>query len=159
MPYPALNAAFDPLLPPGLRHYWKANFVEELTDDAIAVHLEHGPKLPAMQSTMHLYPINGAVHRVDADETAFGHREANFATVIAGMWPDAADDERGIAWVRDYADALAPHSEEGGYVNFMAGDDQGRVRANYGANYDRLVEVKRRYDPGNLFHHNQNIAP
>ncbi|MBO0826971.1 MAG: FAD-binding oxidoreductase [Streptosporangiales bacterium] len=159
MPYPALNAAFDPLLPPGLRHYWKANFVKDLTDDAIAAHLEHGPELPALQSTMHIYPINGACHRVASDETAFAYRDAEFATVIAGMWPDAADDEKGIAWVRDYYAATAPLSEEGGYVNFMAGDDQDRVRANYGANHDRLVEVKRRYDPDNLFHLNQNIAP
>lgn len=159
MPYPALNAAFDPLLPPGLRHYWKANFVKELTDDAIAAHLEHGPRLPALQSTMHIYPINGACHRVAADETAFAYRDANFAMVIAGMWPDAADDDKGISWVRDYHAATAPHSEEGGYVNFMAGDDQGKVRANYGGNYDRLVDVKRKYDPDNLFHLNQNIAP
>ena len=91
--------------------------------------------------------------------TAFAHRDANFATVIAGMWPDPADNEANIAWVRDYYDATAPHSEEGGYINFMAGDDQDRIRANYGANYDRLVEVKRAYDPDNLFHLNQNIAP
>lgn len=159
MPYPALNSAFDALLPPGLRHYWKANFVKELTDDAITAHLEHGPKVPALQSTMHIYPIDGACHRVGADDTAFAHRDANFATVIAGMWPDAADDEDSIAWVRDYSDAITPHSEAGGYVNFMAADDQERVRANYGPSYDRLVEVKRKYDSGNLFHLNQNIAP
>ncbi|MQA03336.1 MAG: FAD-binding protein [Streptosporangiales bacterium] len=159
MPYPVLNSAFDALLPPGLRHYWKANFVMELTDDAIAAHLEHGPKLPAMQSTMHIYPINGACHRVAQDETAFAARDANFATVIAGMWPDAADDEAAISWVRDYYAATAPHSEDSGYVNFMAADDANRVRVNYGANYDRLVEVKRSYDPGNLFHLNQNIEP
>jgi FAD/FMN-containing dehydrogenase len=108
---------------------------------------------------MHLYPINGAVRRVPSDATAFGHRDANFATVIVGCWPDPADSEGNIKWVRDYSDATAPLSEEGGYINFMAADDQGRVPANYGANYDRLVEVKRAYDPGNLFHLNQNIAP
>ena len=75
------------------------------------------------------------------------------------MWPDPAQNEANIAWVRDYYDATAPLSEDGGYINFMAGDDQGRIRANYGPNYDRLVEVKRRYDPDNLFHLNQNIAP
>ncbi|MQA80285.1 MAG: FAD-binding protein [Streptosporangiales bacterium] len=159
MPYPALNSAFDPLLPPGLRHYWKANFVKELTDDAIAAHLEHAPGLPALESTVHIYPINGACHRVASDETAFAYRDANFATVIAGMWPDEADDDKATSWVRDYYAATAPHSEQGGYVNFMAADDQDRVRVNYGANYDRLVEVKRRYDPDNLFHLNQNITP
>ncbi len=159
MPYPALNSAFDALYPPGLQHYWKANFVKELTDDAIEAHLEHGAKVPAMTSTMHIYPINGAVHRLASDETAFAYRDANFATVIAGMWPDPAHNAANIKWVRDYYDATAPHSESGGYINFMAGDDQGRIEANYKGNYKRLVGVKKKYDPDNLFHVNQNIKP
>ena len=159
MPYPALNSAFDALVPPGLQHYWKANFVTELTDDAIEAHLEHGPKVPVVNSTVHIYPINGAVNRVASDATAFAYRDATFATVIAGMWPDAADNEDNIKWVRDYYDATAPLSEEGAYVNFMAGDDQDRVKVSYGGNYDRLVEVKRKYDPDNLFRLNQNIKP
>ena len=159
MPYPALNSAFDALVPPGLQHYWKANFVTELTDDAIAAHLEHGPKVPVVNSTMHIYPINGAAQRVAPDSTAFAYRDATFATVIAGMWPDAADNDANTAWVKDYYAATAPHSEEGGYVNFMAEDDQSRIRANYRGNYDRLAETKRRYDPDNLFRHNQNIQP
>ena len=159
MPYPALNSAFDALVPPGLQHYWKANFVTELTDDAIAAHLEHGPKIPVVNSTMHIYPINGAAQRVAPDSTAFAYRDATFATVIAGMWPDPADNDANTAWVKDYYAATAPHSEEGGYVNFMAEDDQSRIRANYRGNYDRLAEIKRRYDPDNLFRHNQNIQP
>ncbi len=159
MPYPVLNSAFDALLPPGLQHYWKTDFVHELTDEAIDVHLEHGPKVPALQSTMHIYPMDGAVQRVAPDATAFAYRDVGFATVIAGMWPDPADNERNIQWVRDYWEAIHPHSAEGGYVNFMAGDDQDRIRASYGDNYDRLVEVKKSYDPENLFHMNQNIAP
>ncbi|WSP36694.1 FAD-binding oxidoreductase [Streptomyces sp. NBC_01244] len=159
MPYPALNSAFDALVPPGLQHYWKANFVTELSDDAIAAHLVHGPRVPAVNSTVHIYPINGACHRVAPDATAFAYRDASFATVIAGMWPDPADNEANTAWVRDYYGATAPHSEEGGYVNFMADDDQDRIRANYKGNYDRLVQVKGTYDPGNLFHLNQNIKP
>ena len=159
MPYPALNSAFDALVPPGLQHYWKANFVTELTDDMIAAHEEHGPKVPAVNSTVHIYPINGACHRVASDATAFAYRDANFATVIAGMWPDPTQNEANTAWVRDYYAATAPLSEEGGYVNFMAGDDQDRIKANYRGNYDRLVEVKRTYDPDNLFHVNQNIKP
>ncbi|HVK21756.1 MAG TPA: FAD-binding oxidoreductase [Actinokineospora sp.] len=159
MPYPALNSAFDALLPPGLQHYWKANFVTELTDDAIAAHLEHGPKLPALNSTMHIYPINGACHRVGAEDTAFAYRDANFATVIAGMWPDPETNDAGIKWVRDYYDATSPHSEAGGYINFMSDDDQSRIQDNYGGNYARLVDVKRKYDPDNLFHMNQNIKP
>jgi FAD/FMN-containing dehydrogenase len=159
MPYPALNSAFDALVPPGLQHYWKANFVTELTDEIIDAHLAHGPKVPAVSSTVHIYPINGACHRVAPDATAFAYRDANFATVIAGMWPDPADNEANIQWVRSYYDATARYSEDGGYVNFMAGDDADRIRSNYRGNYERLVTVKREYDPGNLFHLNQNIKP
>ncbi|MEV0056074.1 FAD-binding oxidoreductase [Saccharopolyspora shandongensis] len=159
MPYPLLNGTFDVLVPPGLQHYWKANFVVELTDEMIAAHVEHGPRVPMVNSTVHIYPINGACHRVAPDATAFAYRDANFATVIAGMWPDPADNAANIAWVRDYYAATAPHSEEGGYVNFMAGDDQGRIKANYRGNYDRLAQVKRAYDPENLFHLNQNVRP
>jgi FAD/FMN-containing dehydrogenase len=159
MPYAAINSLFDGLVPPGLQHYWKANFVTELTDAAIAAHAEHGPKVPAVNSTVHIYPINGAVHDVASDATAFAYREANFATVIAGMWPDPADNEANTAWVHSYYDATAPESEEGGYINFMSGDDQSRIKANYRGNYARLVDVKRAYDPDNLFHVNQNIQP
>ncbi len=159
MPYPALNSAFDALVPAGMQHYWKANFVKELTDEAIDAHLQHGPKVPVVNSTAHIYPINGAAHRVAPDATAFAYRDATFATVIAGMWPDPAQNEANTRWVRDYYDATAPHSEAGGYVNFMAGDDQDRIKANYRGNYQRLVEIKRAYDPDNLFRLNQNIKP
>ncbi|HCU94128.1 MAG TPA: oxidoreductase [Actinobacteria bacterium] len=159
MPYPALNSAFDALVPRGLQHYWKAVFVGELTDEAIAAHLEHGPRVPVVNSTMHLYPINGACHDVPADATAFGHRDADYACVIAGMWPDPADNEANTQWVRDYYAALAPHSQAGGYTNFASADDQQRVRDNFGTGYPRLAEIKQRYDPGNLFHLNQNITP
>ena len=159
MPYAALNSAFDALVPPGLQHYWKASFVSELTDEAIAAHVEHGSKVPVVNSTMHLYPINGACHDVAPDATAFGHRDATFAAVIAGMWPDPADNEANTRWVKDYYAAIEPHSQPGGYVNFASADDQGKVAENYGANYGRLREVKRRYDPDNLFRLNQNIRP
>ena len=159
MPYPAMNSLFDVLYPPGLQHYWKPAFSGELTDEIIEAHMAHGPKVPAVQSTMHLYPINGAVHDVAPDATAFGHRNAKYGTVIAGMWPDPAQNEANIRWVRDYYRAIAPHSEEGGYINFASGDDMDRVRANYGRSYDRLVEIKTKYDPDNVFRFNQNVAP
>ena len=108
---------------------------------------------------MHLYPINGAWHRVAATDTAFAYRDATFAPVIVAAWQDPTHDTERIQWVRDYYQALTPHSEAGGYVNFMAGDDQGRIEANYRGNYGRLVDVKRKYDPGNLFRLNQNIDP
>ena len=159
VPYPAINAAFDGLFPKGIRQYWKGNFVKDLTDDAIAAHVEHGARTPTVSSTMHLYPIDGACHRVGADETAFGHRDANFSMVVVSAWEDPADDEANTEWVRQYSAAIAPHSEPGGYINFMAADDDDRVPANYGDNYARLVDVKRRYDPDNLFRVNQNIQP
>jgi FAD/FMN-containing dehydrogenase len=159
VPYPAINTAFDGLFPQGLRQYWKGNFVKELTDEAIAAHVKHGPKAPNASSTMHLYPINGASHRVAPDATAFGHRDANFSMVILAGSQNPSEDEASKKWVRDYSDAVAPHSEVGGYVNFMDGDDEKRIRANYGANYDQLVKIKRKYDPDNLFRVNQNIVP
>jgi len=159
MPYPALNTAFDALLPAGLQHYWKASFARELSDEAIAVHTDFGARVPAIQCAVHLYPIDGAVQRVGADETAFAYRDVNFAPVIAGMWEDPADNDTNIAWVRGYYEALEPYSAEGGYINFMDGDDQTRIKANYRGNYERLAAIKAKYDPGNLFHLNQNIKP
>jgi FAD/FMN-containing dehydrogenase len=159
LPYAALNSMFDPLLPAGLQHYWKASFATTLTDEAIAEHMRHGPNLPNVESAVHFHTVNGAVHDLAADATAFGHRDATINTVIAGMWPDPADNEANTAWVRDYHAAIAPHSQPGGYVNFASADDQSRVADNYGANYTRLREVKRRYDPDNLFRLNQNIRP
>jgi FAD/FMN-containing dehydrogenase len=159
MPYAALNSAFDALHPPGLRHYWKTSFATDLTDEAIEANLTHGPAVPVVNSTVHIYSINGAVQRVAPDATAFAYRDATFATVIAGMWPDPNDDDANIEWVRGYYDAIAPYSQEGGYINFMSADDQDKIRASYRQNYDRLVEVKRAWDPGNVFRVNQNIAP
>jgi FAD/FMN-containing dehydrogenase len=159
MPYPALNAAFDGLFPKGLRSYWKGSYVTELTDAAIEAHVAHGPNVPGVSATMHLYPINGAAGRVGSDETAFAYRGATFAPVIVAAWDDRADDQARIKWVRDYYEAIAPHSEVGGYINFMSDDDQDRIEDNYSGNYRRLVDVKRAYDPDNLFRHNQNIKP
>lgn len=159
VPYPAINAAFDGLFPTGIRQYWKGNFVKELTDEAIAAHVQHGPNAPTVSSSMHLYPINGACQDVAADATAFGHRDANFAMVVLAASDDPANDAAITKWVRDYSDAVTPYSEPGGYINFMDDDDVGRVVDNFGGNYGRLRKLKRQYDPDNLFHINQNIAP
>ena len=159
MPYPALNTLFDPLLPAGLQHYWKASFARDLSDEAIAVHADHGARVPAIQCAVHLYPIDGAVQRVGADETAFAYRDVNYSPVIAGMWENPADNDKNVAWVRSYYEALEPYSAEGGYINFMDGDDQSRIKANYRGNYGRLAAIKANYDPANLFHLNQNIQP
>jgi len=159
MPYPALNSAFDALFPKGIRSYWKGSFLRGLPDAAIDQHLVHGARVPEVSATMHLYPINGACHRVGPDESAFAYRDATFAQVIVAAWQDPGADDARIRWVRDYYEATRPYAEPGGYVNFMAGDDGGRVRDNYAGHYRRLAEIKARYDPANLFHLNQNIVP
>lgn len=159
MPYPEVNMFFDELLPPGLRHYWKANASNGFSDDAIAVHLEHGLKVPTVQSGLFVFPINGACHRVSDDATAFANRHTAFSAVIGGSWSDRADDAANTKWVREYFDALKPFTEAGGYVNFMAEDDQDLAGLSYGKKYRRLQEIKTRYDPGNLFKVNQNIPP
>jgi len=159
MPYPAMNSMFDGLVPAGLQHYWKAVYVRDLTDGAIDAHMKFGPRVPVVNSTIHIYPINGAVHDVATEATAFGHRDAKYATVIAGMWPDPKQNEVNIRWVKDYYAALAPYSERGGYINFAASDDTDRVGANFGSNFDQLRKLKSKYDPSNRFRINQNITP
>lgn len=159
MPYPALNQAFDALQPKGILSYWKADYLPELSDDAIAAHIRYGTTIPTVQTAVHLYSIDGAVQRVGQSETAFANRNMKFAPVIAAFWQEPADTDANIAWAREYAQALRPYSAPGGYINFMDGDDQGRVAENYGPNYQRLREVKAKYDPQNLFHVNQNITP
>lgn len=159
MPYPFLNGAFDEGNPPGLQGYWKADFARGLSDDILRVAQEYGSTVPSLPTANHFYPIDGAVHRVAADATAFPNRSANFAPVIAGQWESPADNEANIAWVRGYWRALHEFTEPGGYINFQDADDQPRIEANYGANYARLAEVKAQYDPDNFFHVNQNIRP
>ena len=159
MPLPAANALFDPLYPPGLQWYWRADFVNELSDQAIARHVEHGSALPTMHSTMHLYPIDGAAHRVGKNDTPFSYRDANWAEVIVGVDPDPANAARITTWCKDYFDALHPYSAGGAYVNFMMDEGQERVQASFRDNYQRLAAVKGKYDPTNLFRVNQNIRP
>ncbi len=160
IPHPALQGMFDGIYPKGDQWYWKADFVNELSDEAIAAHVEHGTNLPTNKSTMHLYPIDGAASRVAKDATAWAYRDAKWASVIVGVSPDAADNARMTAWARGYWEALHPHSAGGAYVNMMMADEgNDRIRASYGDNYDRLTSVKKQYDPDNLFRVNQNIAP
>ena len=159
MPYPVLQGLFDGLYPPGLQWYWKGDFFRELSDDAIKLHVQHGAKLPTPLSTMHLYPVDGAVHRVAGDDTAFSFRDSRWSQVIVGVDPDPANNERIAAWARGYWNALHPYSAGGAYVNFMMEEGQERVMATYQDNYMRLVEIKKKYDPENLFRINQNINP
>ncbi len=160
MPFPALQALFDPLLPTGLQRYWKGDFVKELTDAAIEEHLRHAAKAPTELSLMHLYPIDKAVHAVKSDDTPWGARDATWSMVIAAIDPDPANAGALQSWARAYWEGIHPYNLSGGYVNFMSDDEgEGRVKASYGANYLRMVAVKRKYDPGNLFRVNQNIDP
>ena len=159
MPYPVLQGAFDALYPPGDQWYWRADFVNELSDGAIAEHVRFAAKLPTPKSTMHLYPIDGAAHRVKSADTPFAYRDAQWAEVIVGVSPDPKDREKITAWTKDYWDALHPYSAGGAYVNMMMDEGDERIRASYRGNYTRLAAVKRRYDPDNLFRVNQNIRP
>jgi FAD/FMN-containing dehydrogenase len=159
VPWPALQQLFDGLYPPGLQWYWKADFFNDLSDQAIELHTKYAEQLPTMHSTMHLYPISGAVHDVGKDETAFRFRDANFSEVMVGVDPDPANNERMIAWARNYWTALHPYSAGGGYINMIMDEGQDLVRAAYGENYDRLAQIKAKYDPENLFRVNQNIVP
>jgi FAD/FMN-containing dehydrogenase len=159
MPFPALQSLFDPLLPPGLQWYWRADFVKEFGDAAIAKHLEHASKVPPGLSQVHIYPIDGAAHRVGKSDTAFSYRDANFALVIVGVDQNPANAGTITTWCKDYFDALHAYSAGGAYVNFMMDEGQDRVKAAFRDNYDRLASVKKRYDPTNFFRVNQNIRP
>jgi len=159
MPYPGFQSMFDALYPPGLQWYWRADFVRELPDEAIDRHAEFGARLPTVHSTMHLYPIDGAAHDVGPAETAFSYRDANWAQVIVGVDPDPANASAIRQWTVDYWQATHPYSAGGGYINFLMNEGQDRVRASYRDNYQRLTDLKTTYDPENVFHVNQNIAP
>lgn len=160
MPFPALQSLFDGLLPKGLQWYWKGDFVKALPDAAIDAHLEHAMQSPTELSLMHLYPIDGAVHRVRSQDTAWSCRDATWSMVIAGIDPDPARAPELRKWGREYWEAVHRFNPGGAYVNFMMDDEaDGRVQATYGSNYGRLTQIKRKYDPGNLFRVNQNIKP
>src|SRR6266478_6436184 len=160
IPHPALQSMFDALYPPGLQWYWRADFVNEINDEAVAQHVRFGNALPSMHSTMHMYPINGAASRVGKNDTAWNYRDSNWAQVMVGVDPDPANKEKIISWTKSYYDAVHPYSAGGAYVNFLMGDEgEERVKKTYGGNYDRLVAIKKKYDPENFFRVNQNIKP
>jgi FAD/FMN-containing dehydrogenase len=160
MPFPAMQALFDPFFPKGLQWYWKGDFVKTLSDEAIDVHIAQAARAPSELCLTHFYPINGAVHRVASDATAWSVRDATFSMVIAAIDNDPKQADALKAWGRDYWNAVHPFNMDGGYVNFMMDDESaGRVQASYGHNYARLAVIKAKYDPSNLFRVNQNIEP
>jgi FAD/FMN-containing dehydrogenase len=159
MPHPVIQGAFDGVYPPGDQWYWRADFVREIPDEAIAEHAKFAAELPTWKSTMHLYPVDGAAHDVAADATPWGYRDARWASVIVGVDADPANAETIKSWAINYFDALHQYSSGGAYVNMMMDEGQDRVKASYRGNYDRLAAVKATFDPENVFRINQNIHP
>jgi FAD/FMN-containing dehydrogenase len=158
-PYAAWQKAFDPLLVPGARNYWKTHNFTELPDAALDVLVQGAQRLAGPECEVFLAQVGGAASRVAPDATAYGHRDARFVMNIHGRWTEARDDASGIAWARDLFKAMEPYASAGAYVNFMSHDEGERVESAYGTNYARLVQVKERYDPQNVFRVNQNIRP
>jgi FAD/FMN-containing dehydrogenase len=159
IPYPMVNTLLDGAFPEGALNYWKSGFLTDLSDDAIDVMVDAFERVPSTMTGIFLDHIHGAATRVAPDATAFPHRDDAFSVLVLGQWADPAETDVNIAWVRDTFELLRPHMSERRYTNFLAADDAGAVRLGYGANYERLVEVKRKYDPENLFHLNHNIDP
>lgn len=159
IPMPALNTMFDALYPPGMQWYWRAHYIKEFSPESIQVNIKHGSKIPTMHSTTHLYPIDGYCHNISNTETAWANRDARWAQVIVGVDPSPDKANEITAWCKNYYNDLTPHAMGGAYVNFMMEEGQERIKASYKENYERLVEVKTKYDPENFFHINQNIKP
>jgi FAD/FMN-containing dehydrogenase len=158
-PYTQWQQAFDPLLTPGSRNYWKSHNFTELSDGALDSMIEYAGQLPSSQCEIFVGLIAGAANRRPSNATAYGHRDARFVMNVHGRWDELADDKRCITWARDFFKASAPFASAGAYINFMTDDEQERIASAYGANYDRLLEIKYKYDPENIFHVNQNIKP
>jgi FAD/FMN-containing dehydrogenase len=158
-PYTQWQQAFDPLLAPGARNYWKSLNFTDLSDGLWDVVLAAAGRLPTPECEIFIGMIAGAANRVPADAMAYFHRDAKFVMNVHGRWQEASDDARGVAWAREFFTAAQPYASAGGYVNFMTAEEDDRVPAAYGSNYQRLRAIKKAFDPENLFHHNQNIAP
>ncbi len=163
MPYTQLQCMLDEGFPAGLQNYWKSNFLSGLDETAIELLVDHVRNAPSPNSAIAIEHFGGAVNRVGINDTAFNHRGARYNLIILGMWPDASAKDENVSWVRNLWDAMQPYSSGGVYVNYLGQEtDEGadRVKAAYGPEkYERLVTIKNKYDPGNLFRLNQNIKP
>lgn len=158
-PYTQWQQAFDPLLTPGARNYWKSHNFTELSDGALDSIIKYAGKLPTPQCEIFIGLIDGASNRIPSDAMAYCHRDAKFVMNVHGRWDEAAQDEKCISWARAFFKASAPYASAGVYVNFMTAEEGDRIAAAYGSNYDRLIQIKKKYDPENIFHNNQNIKP
>ena len=159
MPYPAIQTLFDGLFPPGLQWYWRADFFDQLSPEIRVQHLKFGSEIPTPLSQMHLYPISGAASRVGKAETAWAYRGARYAGVIVGVDQNPENKEKITHWCKEYWEGLHPYSAGGAYSNFMMDEGQERVQASYKHNFERLTQIKKKYDPENFFRVNQNIKP
>jgi FAD/FMN-containing dehydrogenase len=157
-PFVGWQTAFDPLLTPGARNYWKSHDFKELSDAVFDALVDAAQRLPSNECDLMVAQVGGQINRVPADATAFPRRDVAFVVNVHTRWRDPAQDAQCIAWARKLFDALAPHAMGSVYVNFLPADETDRVRNAFGPNYARLAEIKRRYDPQNLFRLNQNIA-
>jgi FAD/FMN-containing dehydrogenase len=158
-PYTAWQQAFDPLLAPGARNYWKSHNFEQLSTDAIELIIEYAGKLPSPHCEIFVGTIGGQTARVAPDAMAYSSRDAKYVMNVHGRWESAAEDERCIGWAREFFARSQPFASRGAYINFLTQDETDRVAFAYGETYERLVEIKKKYDPTNLFRMNQNIKP
>jgi FAD/FMN-containing dehydrogenase len=159
MPFVTWQTILDPLLTPGMRNYWKSHDLREVSDGLIDTLIAHARKIPDPQTEIAFAQLGEGVSKVSKDATAYTHRDATFVMNVHGRWDSPANDTKCIAWVRELFQAVTPFATGGVYVNFLTQEEQGRVRLAYGSNYDRLVKLKLKYDPDNLFRINQNIPP
>ncbi|MDX1745118.1 MAG: BBE domain-containing protein, partial [Halobacteriales archaeon] len=157
--YTGLQRLLTETAAPGYRNYWKSNYLAGLPDEAIDIILEHCDPLPSDRSSVFFETMGGAINRVEADATAFPHRDAAFSITAWARWTDSAADDEHRGWARNLSKAMEPYTTDGVYVNFLSREGDERVEAAYGANHDELASVKATYDPGNLFRMNQNIEP
>jgi hypothetical protein len=158
-PYTAWQQAFDPLLTKGARNYWKSHNFARLSDGAIDAIIEYAGKLPSPQCEIFIGTIGGQTTRVAPDAMAYSSRDANYVMNVHGRWESAAEDERCIAWAREFFAKSEPFASGGAYINFLTEEETDRIAFAYGATYKRLVEIKKKYDPTNFFRMNQNIKP
>lgn len=158
-PYVQWQQAFDPLLTPGARNYWKSHYFTELSDEALDTMISYAGKLPSPHTEIFIGLLSGAANRVASDAMAYPHRQVKYVMNVHGRWEQASEDQKCINWSREFFNASAPYADGGVYSNFMTDDETTRIASAYGSNFDRLAQIKKKYDPENLFHLNQNIKP
>jgi FAD/FMN-containing dehydrogenase len=159
IPHTQMQSMLDAAFPPGNRNYWRSTFLNGLSDELFDVLIEYAGRMASPLSALVIEHYGGAASRVGDSETAFPHRSYHYNLNMFASWVDPAQSEQHIQWARDVSQAVGPYAVDGVYVNFLGDEGEDRVKASFGKNYDRLVEIKKKYDPTNLFRLNQNIKP